>query len=335
MSGNLPTMKDVAQKAGVSVGTVSKVFNGLPVGKKYRDKVEKAAKDLGYQVNLYARGMRTNKTATVALIVPEIERPFFSALAQHICATLTRREHRMLLYTTEFQPEIELDSINRARQNRVDGIIGLTYNPLRIDIDVPFVSVDHCLSPSIPCVASENYGGGYMAAEKLIELGCKRLAYLRVVSHDSIENDEQGSGFKMVCHIMKIPYDTLLLNDIADTKPLRNFFQAHMSDGTLDIDGIFCSTNLLVWQIHNVLRALDIRVPEDVQIIGSDVISRLGGEGFFCSTIVQPVDKIAETSVNLILAEDRSNIPARICLPVSYAPGWTTRERTKEDAHGQ
>lgn len=103
----------------------------------------------------------------------------------------------------------------------------------------------------------------------------------------------------------------------------------------MDIDGIFCSANFGVWQIHNVLKDLNIRVPEDVQIIGSDVISRLGGEGVFCSTIVQPVDKIAEMSVNLVLAENRANIPARICLPVSYAPGWTTRERSKGDVHGK
>ncbi len=333
MNGNLPTMKDVAQEAGVSVGTVSKVFNGITVGTKYRDKVESAAKKLGYQVNLYARGMRTSKTSTVALIVPGIELPFCSALARHICAALTRREYRMLLYTTGFQPETELDCINRARQNMVDGIIGLTYNPLRVDIELPMVSVDHCLSPNIPCVASESYGGGYMAAEKLIELGCRRLAYLQVASPDFLENDEQGNGFKTVCHTMKVPYDTLLLDDIKDAESLRSFFKVHMLGGTLDVDGFFCSTNLLVWLLYSVLKELNIRIPEDVQIIGSDVISRLSGEGPFCSTIVQPVDKIAETSVDLVLAEDRSNIPARICLPVSYAPGWTTRE--KEDACGK
>ncbi|MDE7244779.1 MAG: substrate-binding domain-containing protein [Oscillospiraceae bacterium] len=328
-------MKDVAQEAGVSIGTVSKVFNGLPVGKKYRDKVRRAANKLGYQVNLYARGMRTNKTSTVALIVPEIEQPFCSALARHVCAALTLREYRMLLYTTGFQPEMELDCINRARQNMVDGIIVLTHTPLRVDTGLPIVSVDHCLSPNIPCITSENYGGGYMAAEKLIKLGCRRLAYLRTASPNFIESDEQGNGFKMVCHTMKIPYDTLLLDDIRDTESLRSFFNAHMSDRALDMDGIFCSTNLLVWQIHSVLKELNIRIPEDVQVIGSDVSSRLGGEGFFCSTIVQPVDKIADTSVRLVLTEDRANIPARICLPVSYTPGWTTRERIKEGARGQ
>ena len=100
MKGNMPTMKDVAQEAGVALGTVSKVFNGLPVGEEYRARVEDAAKRLGYQVNQYARGLRSGKTFTVALIVPGLDHPFFSALAQQICMALAQRDHRMLVYVT-------------------------------------------------------------------------------------------------------------------------------------------------------------------------------------------------------------------------------------------
>lgn len=75
-----------------------------------------------------------------------------------------------------------------------------------------------------------------------------------------------------------------------------------------------------------MLAELGLRVPEDVQIIGFDGIRRFGAEELYCSTIVQPVRKIAETSVDLLLAPDRSKTPALVCLPVSYAPGGTTRE---------
>ena len=92
-----PTMKDVAQEAGVALGTVSKVFNGIPVGDSYRLKVEAAAKKLGYQVNQYARGLRANKTYTVAVILPGVDHPFFASLAQHLCTAMAQRDHRMLL----------------------------------------------------------------------------------------------------------------------------------------------------------------------------------------------------------------------------------------------
>lgn len=160
MKSNQPTMKDVAREAGVALGTVSKVFNGIPVGNSYKVKVEAAAKKLGYQVNQYARGLRANKTFTVALILPGVDHPFFSSLAQHVCTALAQREHRMLLYVTASRPDIEQMCVQMVRQNRVDGIIGLTYNPLKIDEELPFVSIDRFFSPDVPCVAADNYGGG-------------------------------------------------------------------------------------------------------------------------------------------------------------------------------
>ena len=78
-----------------------------------------------------------------------------------------------------------------------------------------------------------------------------------------------------------------------------------------------------------MLKELGFRVPEDVQIIGYDGIRRFGGEALYCSTIVQPIQKIAETAVDLLLTKDRSNIPALVCLPVSYVPGGTTREEVR------
>ena len=326
MKGTMPTMKDVAREAGVALGTVSKVFNGLPVGESYRVKVENAAKKLGYQVNQYARGLRAGKTFTVALIVPGLNHPFFAALAQQVCTALAQRDHRMLVYVTASRPDIEQNCINMVRQNKVDGIIGLTYNPLELDEDVPFVSIDRVLGPSIPCVAADNFGGGRAAAEKLIELGCRRLAFFRIGSASPSETDRRGDGFEAVCRARGIPCDSVRLLDGDSLDAFRDFVRAHMSGGRMEIDGIFCSTDLLAWQTRNILETEGLRVPEDVQIIGFDGIQKFGGEGLYCSTIVQPIQRMAETSVDLLLSKDRSSIPALVCLPVSYAPGGTTLE---------
>ena len=326
MKTNVPTMKDVAREAGVALGTVSKVFNGIPVGESYRTKVEAAAQKLGYQVNQYARGLRANKTYTVAVILPSVDHPFFASLAQSLCTSLAQRNHRMLLYVTASRPDMEQLCVNMVRQNRVDGIIGLTYNPLKIDDDLPFVSIDRSFTSDIPCVASDNYSGGRMAAEKLLELGCKRLAFLRTGSVNPSETDKRGDGFEMVCRTRNIHYDAIRLKDGDDLEVFREFFCSHISDGKIDVDGVFCSTDLLAWRVQVMLEELGIRVPEDVQIIGFDGVRRFGGESLYCSTIVQPIQKIAETSVDLLLDKDRMNAPALICLPVTYAPGGTTRE---------
>lgn len=324
--GTMPTMKDVAQEAGVALGTVSKVFNGLPVGESYKVKVESAAQRLGYQVNQYARGLRSGKTYTVALILPGLNHPFFSALAQEVCTALAQREHRMLVYVTASRPDIEQSCINMVRQNKVDGIIGLTYNLMELDSALPFVSIDRCVSPNVPCVASDNFGGGRLAAEKLIELGCRNLAFLRTGSANPSETDRRGDGFVATCQMRGIPCDALRLTDGEDLELFREFFLRHMRGGKLEIDGLFCSTDLLAWRMQGMLAELGIRVPEDVQIIGFDGIRHFCGESLYCSTIVQPLQKIAETAVDLLLTKDRSNIPALVYLPISYAPGGTTRE---------
>ena len=78
---SIPTMKDVAKEAGVALGTVSKVVNGIPVGESYRLRVEDAIKKLNYQVNSYAQGLKASKTYTIALLIPNTKDPFLLLLS--------------------------------------------------------------------------------------------------------------------------------------------------------------------------------------------------------------------------------------------------------------
>ena len=322
-----PTMKDVAREAGVALGTVSKVFNGISVGEEYRLRVEEAARRLGYQVNHYARGLKTNKTHTAALILPNVTDPFFAALAEHVCHALSRRGYRMLLTTTGSDPDAEQRCIHMVEQNKVDGIIGLTYNPaLEVDDQIPFVSIDRYFSPAVPCVSSDNFGGGQLAAEKLLELGCKKLLFFRIGSHVSGEADKREDGFRVACGLRQAAHTVLSLDDSEGYEPFRAFLRGHMADGKLDFDGVFCNTDRLAHLVAEILRELGVRIPEDVQLIGFDGVRKFGVDGLFCSTIVQPVSQLAETSVNILLEEERSQLPSLICLPVTYAAGGTTRE---------
>ena len=321
-----PTMKDVAREAGVALGTVSKVFNGIPVGESYRKRVEEAAKQLGYQVNNYARGLKTNKTLTVALILPNLTDPFFACLAEEVCSALARRGYRMLL-TLSHDSDAEQQCIRMVEQNKVDGIIGLTYNPaLEISDLVPFVSIDRYFNPSVPCVASDNFGGGQMAAKKLIELGCKKLLFFRIGSDVAGETDKRGNGFQAACLQEQVEYEMLSLDDADGYAPFRSFLLDHMQDGKLDFDGIFCNTDKLAYIVRGMLEELALRVPEDVQLIGFDGIRMFGGGELYCSTIAQPMTQLAETSVDILLQEDRSHLPSLICLPVSYVSDGTTKE---------
>ena len=322
-----PTMADVAKDAGVALGTVSRVVNGEPVGAEFREKVETSIRRLGYQYNPSGRMLRTDRTNAVALIIPNTINPYFASLVHHITRELEKRNYKALLCFSEYDTDREQEYIQLALQNRVDGIIALTYNPaLVIPENIAFVTIDRFFSVSVPCVASDNFAGGRLAAQKLAELGCRNLAFLRIGSTLTNEPNKRKDGFISACVEMGIPYEIMALEDGAPFSEFEDFLTSHISGGKLAFDGLFAGTDLLAWLIIQVLRKLGIRVPEDVQVIGFDGIRYFGDLDYMVSTIVQPVREIAETCVSTVLSPGLSNVPSLICLPVSYAPGGTTRD---------
>lgn len=322
-----PTMKDVALEAGVALGTVSKVINGRPVGESYRIRVEEAIKKLNYRVNSYAQGLKANKTYTVALLIPNIFHPYFSRLAYEINHSLLKRKYRMLLCSTDYNPGAEQEYLTMVQQNKVDGIIGLTYNPnLKVAPNIPFVSIDRSMGPQIPCISSDNFSGGHMAAEKLADLGCKNVAFLRIGSSLTNEPNKRKAGFENGCLARNLQYCSKILQDGDPVSEFEDFLREHIHNGKLDFDGLFCVTDHLVYDILKILKKLNIKVPEEVQVIGFDGIQAFGDGDYICSTIVQPVESIAEMCVELLLQENMTTKPPLVCLPVSYQPGGTTRE---------
>ena len=322
-----PTMKDVAREAGVALGTVSKVVNGLPVGDSYRIRVEDAIRKLDYQVNSYAQGLKANRTYTVALLIPNTIDPFYSSLTHYINIALMKRKYRMLLCVTDYDPQQEQEYVRMAQQNKVDGIIGLTYNPkLVVDENTPFVAIDRSMGPRIPCVACDNFAGGQLAAEKLADLGCKNVAFLRTGSSLTNEPNKRKSGFENGCLSRGLHYEMKILENENEEsyEKFEQFLSEHLCDGKLSFDGIFCVTDRLAHFVNGILRKLHQRVPEDVQLIGFDGVRVFGNIDYVCSTIVQPVPEMAEMCVDLLLRESEMTKPPLVCLPVTYAYGGTT-----------
>lgn len=329
-TNSVPTMKDVAREADVSLGTVSKVVNGLPVGEPYRQRVKDAIEKLNYQVNSYAQGLKASKTYTVALLIPNLQNPFFALLTHHINRALLKRNYRMLLCTTDADTSMEQEYITMAQQNKVDGIIGLTYNPdLVVEDNTSFVSIDRSMGPHIPCIASDNFAGGQLAAEKLADLGCKNVAFLRIGSSLNNEPNKRKAGFENGCLNRNLNYEMKILNDGDSIDEFEVFLKDHMKDGKLSFDGIFCVTDKIAFHVLEILRTLNIRVPEDVQLIGFDGTRMLGDGDLICSTIVQPVQEIAEMCVDFLLMESNTFKPPLVCLPVSYASGGTTIDNAR------
>ena len=164
-----------------------------------------------------------------------------------------------------------------------------------------------------------------------MENGCRKLAFLRVGSSIVGETNKRKDGFVAACEAAGVPYEIKNLEDARDGTvfdPMAEFavfLDDHLQDGVLEFDGIFCVTDRLAYQIVQLLRLMGLRVPEDVQVIGFDGLRTFGDMDYYCSTIVQPVDAIAETCVDLVLQDSHANTPSLLCLPVRYAYGGTTK----------
>lgn len=325
------TMSDVAREAGVALGTVSKVINGLPVGESYRLKVEAAVKKLHYRVNPSAKALKSNRTSTIALIIPNTIAPFFALLTHHVNMALEKHGYKMMLCFTEYDRDREQEFVSMVVHNRVDGIIALTYSPkLEIPEGIPFVTIDRFFSVSVPCVASDNFGGGQLAAKKLAELGCHRVACLRTGSSLTNEPSKRKDGFVSGCMEAGLSFEVCNLQDDAPLSAFEVFLRHNLLETDTPLDGLFCGTDLMAWQAMKIVRNLGLRVPEDVQVIGFDGIRMFGDRDYVCSTIVQPVPELAETAVNMVLSKDFTALPSLVCLPVRYQAGGTTRDSQPE-----
>ena len=321
------TMLDVAREAGVALGTVSKVINHQPVGEKYRKKVQDAAQRLGYQYNATGKALRTNRTDMIAVIIPNTVNPYFALLVHYLNLELEKRNNKMLLCFTEYDRSRENEFIEMAQLNRVDGIIALTYNPkLSIPEGIPFVTIDRFFSSSVPCVASDNFGGGVLAAKKLQELGCRKIAMLFTGSPLTSEPSKRKDGFASCSIEMGMPFEVKVVPPDHPIEDYGAFLREHFREDRLEFDGLFVGTDQQAWEVIQILKEMGVRVPEDVQVIGFDGIEMFGNHGYIVSTIVQPVREIAEVCASMVLSDERSRQPSLVCLPVRYAYGGTTQD---------
>ena len=321
---DVPTMKDVARAAGVSVGTVSKVVNHIPVGESCRKRVEAAIEALDYHVNSYARGLKVMRTFTIALIIPNIRHSFYADLADQLNRTMAERGYQLLLITTDRGDEQAF--ISMLRPEKVDGAVVLSYSKkLNFPASLPVVSIDRRFGPDIPCVTSDNYAGGALAARRLRELGCRRLAVTGAIADKDSEVVHRVTGFTDACRDMDMPcgQDVTFTSDRFDT--IAAFLEGHIHDGRFDYDGLFVTSDWQAWESLHLLVRHGIRVPEDVLIIGYDGCRRFGFLDRYCSTIVQPVEAIAATCTSLLLDENDDPAPPCTCLPVWYEAGGTTK----------
>lgn len=319
------TMKDVAQLAGVGVGTVSRVINNVPVKAVTKQKVMEAVEKLNYEPDSYARGMKLQKTNVVALILPTVWHPFYGEFAYHVENELAQNGYKCMLCNSDGNSEREIEYIKMMQQNKVDGLIGITYSDIDpyVSSNLPFVSIDRHFSDDVVSVSADNEEAGRLAARTLIEKGCHSLAYIGGKPKYPTEIDKRQVFFTKTCEEREVKNDFLLMSE-----PIQDFEkQVEIFVNSIpELDGLFVINDFMALDVIKVLNRIGKRVPEDIQVIGCDGVRMAHERSNLLSTIRQPVDQMALKSVDSLLKMISGQTFERFSvLSVSYEEGTTTK----------
>lgn len=274
-------LRDVAERAGVSIRTVSNVVNGYAqVAEETRLRVEKAVAELGYRPNLLARNLKRGRTGLLALVVPELDVPYFSELARAVIAEARTRGYTVVVDQTDGEPDRERELIMRgAAAALFDGVIlsplSLSQADLaRRDASDPLVLLGERIAESpYDHVAIDNVAAAHAATEHLLDLGRTRIAAVGDQPYDTGETAQlRTRGFRDAHSAHGVLVDESLV--VATPRFHRSDGAAAMA-ALLDHphgppDAVFCYNDLLALGALRTLLTRGVRVPEDVAVVGFD-----------------------------------------------------------------
>lgn len=321
----MATMKDVAKLAGVGVGTVSRVINkNESVKESTRLKVEKAIKELNYTPNEIARTLKISQSKTIALILPTIWHPFFSELAYYTEENVSKRGFKMILCNSSSKKEKEIEYLDMLKQNKVDGIIAITYNDIDryVSSNLPIVSIDRHFSEGVAYVTSDNYNGGKLAVNKLIENDCKKIAFMGTHNERNTDVDNRRKGFEEESIAKNIEYK--IFDEIETEQDLEDKMEKFLRQN-INIDGIFTINDFFGLRVIKILEKLNKKIPKDIKFIGYDGVKMSYEQDFIMSTIRQPVEQMAKEAVEMLFKMIEGDYTSKkVKLPVYYIKGDTT-----------
>ncbi|MFN7099395.1 MAG: LacI family DNA-binding transcriptional regulator [Flavobacterium sp.] len=307
------TLKEIAEKLGISITTVSKALKNYPdVSEKTKKAVIDLAGQLHYTPNSFAVNLRTKESKTIGLIIPEVVHHFFSNVINAIIGEAEKNGYLVIILQSNESLELEKKQVELLINKRVDGIIMSLSNESNndehikdiINRKIPFVMFDKIAKLS-NCnkVIIDDQKAAFNAVQHLIDMGCRKIAHIRGPLNPQNAIDRY-LGYKKALEKNNIPFDPKLVFtcDQVNFEEGRYYAEMIVRERT-DVDGIFAITDLVAVGVLDYLNEHKIAVPSQIAIIGfsnwfmSQVITPK------LSTVEQPSHQMGVTSFNLLLEE--------------------------------
>lgn len=317
----MATIVDVAKLAGVTPTTVSRVINNRGyISEKTKKRVHEAMDELGYQPNEIARSLTKQKSNTIGVIVPHISHPYFAKLISNLENEAAKKDYKIILCNSKEKAEKEKQYLDMCKSNRVAGIIICSGNVESNKINtggIPVVLLEKNFEEGKLGIQCDNYQGGKLATEHLIECGCKKILHLSGVIDEEMPADNREKAFIDVCSKNEIEY-FIKKYDI-DTYNQMNYYdyiKAALNE-IEGVDGIFASSDLIAAQVIQVCNEIKIRIPEDIKLVGFDDVDISQLTTPRITTVHQPIKEMARLSIELIDAKyNNIEVNEKTILPI-------------------
>lgn len=324
-------IKDVAKRAGVGVGTVSRMLNDSGyVADETKKKIEIAMKELNYTPNELARNLYHKRTGIIAVLVPNVSNPFFAEFVDHAEAELYEAGFKMMLCNTVKERNAELEYLDMLNRHIVDGVITGVHS-LDVEeyrkIHKPIVALDRYLGDRIPVVAVDHKEGGRLAAEALIKNGCKKILHFRGSTAVESPYHERHFEFERIMKKHNIEtYSYELEWNHFDSEYYRRAVEDVFSRD-IDFDGVFAVDPLAIECMNETIRS-HRKVPRDVKFVAYDGTYITEMVEPKMTAVVQPIEGLAKESVRLLtnLINGKEYRDKEVVLRVQLRKGNTTIE---------
>ncbi len=312
----MPTMRDVARHAGVSIATVSHVINETrPVSEELRRRVLHSMEALGYQPNAIARALRNKHSNTLGLIVPDGRNPFFAEIAQGIEEVSLEHGYSLILCDSNNDLGQVLVHTKHLSAKQVDGIIFTTGGDdfedvaslveeetavLVIDMDAGRCAAD--------AILFDNFEGGRLATEHLLALGHRRIGCITGPSRQSLRR-EREAGYRHALQEAGIVPDPALIRE-GDFQPASGYRHAlALLRHPEPPSAIFACNDLMAMGVLRAARESGVRVPAELSVIGFDDIYLAAYTSPTLSTVRLPKREMGRLAAHMLL--ERIHNPAR------------------------
>lgn len=328
---NGKTIEDVAKIVGCSVGTVSRAINNRKgVSEKTRQRILRTMEEIGYQPNAIAQSLVQQQTHLIAIIIPDVSHKFFSEIVQAAEVELASKHYNLLLFSSNWDSEIEREKILLAQSLRVDGII---LNP-STDIDTftksihtPTILVNHTSSGDISYVDIDNEASSYIAIKYLIKCGYKRIAFMGgfPVSHMVMLRQE---GYQRALQEHGLPFDEDLICHSKYTVEAGYDAMDKLFQLPNPPDAVYCHCDDSALGAYKCAVDHNLSVPQDFGVVGFDNDEIAGLPQVELTTVDQlryQIGKLAaQMIVNMVENKDNWN-PQKIILTPKLIIRKTTR----------